>query len=151
MKRTASRLTQLTVRQSLAERNTRSLKNIIYKHLENKWPYHYIIELQSFVNTINSRVNRMMRLAPNQVTKKHVAKLISLRAEFSSKQVRQPHFKIGDEIRIAKQDLPFKKGYKQNFTDEVFRITKVATFNSPTYSLSDGDREDISGKFLNRS
>ena len=68
-------------------------------------------------------------------------------AELSSKQVRKPQFKIGDKVRIAKQDLPFKKGYKQNFTDEVFRITKVATFNPPTYSLSDGDGEDISGKF----
>ena len=139
--------THSEAKSAFAERNIRSLKNIIYKHLENKWSYHYINELQSFVNTINSRINRMMGLAPNQVTKKHVAKLISLRAELSSKQVRKPHFKIGDKVRIAKQHLPFKKGYKQNFNDEVFRITKVATFNPPTYSLSDGDGEDISGKF----
>ena len=64
----------------------------------------------------------MMGLAPNQVTKKHVAKLISLRAELSSKQVRKPQFKIGDKVRIAKQDLPFKKGYKQKLPGKTFLV-----------------------------
>ena len=68
--------THSEAKSAFAERNIRSLKNIIYKHLENKWSYHYINQLQSFVNTINSRVNRMMGLAPSQVTKKHVARLI---------------------------------------------------------------------------
>ena len=27
---------------AFAERNIRSLKNIMYKHMENKWTYHYI-------------------------------------------------------------------------------------------------------------
>ena len=48
---------QQPMRQSrrLPSANIRSLKNIIYKHLENKWTYHYIKKLPSFViNTINS-------------------------------------------------------------------------------------------------
>ena len=139
--------THSEAKSAFAERNIRSLKNIIYKHLENKWSYRYINELQTFVNTINSRVNRMTGLAPNRVTKKHVSKLISLRAERSSKQVKKPRFKAGDKVRIAKQDIPFKKGYKQNFTDEIFRITRINTFNPPTYSLTDADGEEIAGKF----
>ena len=38
----------------------------------------YINQLQSFVQTINSRVNRVMNFAPNKVTKKNVPYLISL-------------------------------------------------------------------------
>lgn len=130
-----------------AERNIRSLKNIIYKHLENKWTYHYISKLQSFVNTINSRVNRVTKLAPSKVTKKHVPYLISLTAEQSSKLVKKPKFAIRDKVRIAKEDLPFKKGYKQSFTDEIFTISKIPTFNPPTYSLVDSQGEIIHGKF----
>ena len=128
---------------AFAERNIWSLKNIIYKHLENKWSYHYGNELQSFVQTINSRVNRMTDLAPNKISKRHVPKLTSLQAEQTRKLVRKPKYKIGNRVRIAKEDLPFKKSYMQNSTDEVFRVTNIATFNPPTYSLADKNGGNI--------
>ena len=103
-------------------------------------------ELQSFVKTINSRFNRMTGLVPNKISKRHVPNLISLQAEQSRKLVRKPTYKIGNRVRIA-DDLPFKKGYRQNFTDEVFRVTNIPTFNPPTYSLADRNGENIQGKF----
>ena len=66
---------------AFAKRNIRSLKSLIYQYLEDKWTYSYIDKLQDFVNTINSRTNRVIKLAPNKVTKKDVPRLISLRAE----------------------------------------------------------------------
>ena len=41
-------------RLAFVERNIRSLKNLIYKYLEDKWTYSYFNQLQSFVQTINS-------------------------------------------------------------------------------------------------
>ena len=55
---------------AFAERNIRSLKNIIYRYLEEKWTYSYLEKLDSYVKTINSRVNQTINLAPNIVTKK---------------------------------------------------------------------------------
>ena len=139
--------THSETKSAYAERNIRSLKNIIYKYLEHKWTYRYINKLSSFVDTINSRVNRVTRLAPKKVTKKHVPYLRALAAEKSKQFIKKPQFKVGDTVRIAKQNLPFNKGYKQNFTDEIFTITQVATLNPPTYSLTDRDHEVINGKF----
>ena len=119
----------------------------MYKHMENKWTYHYISKLSQFVSTINSRVNRVTMLAPNKVTKKHEPHLRSLAAEQSSKFVKKPKFNLRDKVRIAKQDLPFKKGYKQSFTDEIFTIIKISTFNPPTYNLRDESGDTINGKF----
>ena len=48
---------------AIAEWNIRSLKNIIHKYLEENWTC--IKELPQFVNTINSRVNRVTQLAPS--------------------------------------------------------------------------------------
>ena len=62
--------TQSETKSAYAERNIRSLKNIIYKHLEHKWTYLYINKLSQFVDTINSRVNHVTKLAPNKVRKK---------------------------------------------------------------------------------
>ena len=53
---------------AFAERNIRSLKNLIYKYLDDKWTYSYIDKLQDFVNAINLRTIRVTNLAPNKVT-----------------------------------------------------------------------------------
>ena len=63
---------------AFAERNIRSLKNIIHKYLEENWTWTYIKQLPQFVNTTNSRVNRVTQLAPNKTFKKHEPFLISL-------------------------------------------------------------------------
>ena len=50
---------------------------------------------------------------------------------------------MSNRVRIAEDDIPFKKGYEQSFTDEIFTITKVVTFNPPAYRIIDEKRETI--------
>ena len=38
---------------------------------------------------------------------------------------KDPKFKIGDIVRISKHKTIFAKGYVQNWSEEVFVITKV--------------------------
>ena len=104
----------------------------------------------SYIETIKSRVNRVTKLAPNKVTRKHVPALISLIANISSKLAQKPKFYVGDYVRIAKTDLPFTKGYKQIFTDKSFEIVAIPTVNPPTYSLIDAEKEEISGNFYEK-
>ena len=127
------------------ERNIRSLKNIIYRYLEEKWIYSYINNLDQFVKTINSRVNRIKKLVPNKVTKKNVPRLVSLTVE--TRRSQKPKLYVGDFVRIVKKDENLRKGYKQSFTDEVFEIARIPTFNPPTYSLIDSNKEIIHGEF----
>ena len=126
-----------------AERNIRSLKNIINRNLE-KWTYSYLDKLDSFVKTINSRVNRTIKIAPNKVTKKDVPRLVLLIAITFS---QEPKFFVGDLVRILKNEKTFGKCYKQSFTDEIFQISPIPTLNPPTYSLIDTDKEIIQVKF----
>ena len=72
--------TQSETKSACAERIIRLLENIIYKHLEHKWTYHYMNKLSQFVDT-NSRVDFVTKLAPIKVIKKHVPLLRSLAAE----------------------------------------------------------------------
>ena len=130
---------------AFAERNIRSLKNIIYRYLEENWTYSYLDKLDAFVKTINSRVNRTIKLAPNKVTKKDVPRLVSLTANSTNSQ--KPKFYTGDFVRIVKKEETFGKGYKQSFTDEIFEIASNPTLHPPTYSLIDADKEIIQGKF----
>ena len=130
---------------AFAERNIRSLKNIIYRYLEEKWTYSYINNLDQFVKTINSRVNRVTKLAPNKVTKKDAPRLVSLTVE--TRRSQKPTLYVGDFVRIVKKEKTFRKGYKQSFTDKIFEIAGIPTLNPPTYSLIDSNKEIIQGKF----
>ena len=130
---------------AFAKKNIRSLKNIIYKYLEEKWTYSYIDKLDQFVKTIYSRVNRVTKLAPNRVTKKDVPRIVSLSAQ--TIKFQRTKFYVGDFVRIVKKDAAFRIGYKQSFTDEVFEVENLATFNPPTYSLIDANGDKIEGKF----
>ena len=96
------------------------------------------------MKTINSRVNRVTKLAPNKVTKKDVPRLVSLSSQ--TIKFQRPKFYVGDFVRIVKRDEAFRKGYKQSFTDEVFEVESLATFNPPTYSLIDANGEKIECK-----
>ena len=136
----------LTAKKSaIAERNIRSLRTIIHRYLEEKWTYSYIDQLGQFVKTVNSRVNRVTKIAPNKVTKKDVPRQVSLAAQTSSNQ--KPKFYFGDFVRVVKKDKAFRKSYKQSFTDEVFEITGIPTLSPPTYSVVYADKEPIQGKF----
>ena len=96
----------------------------------------------------NSRVIREKRLAPNKVTKKHEPHLRSLTAEQSSNLVKKRKFRLRDKVRIAKQNLPFKNRYKQNFTDTIFTKIQLSTFSSPNYNLRDESGDTINGKIF---
>ena len=128
-----------------AQRNFRSLKNLIHRYLEEKETYSYIDKLDDFVKTINSRVNRITKLAPNKLTTKDVPRLVSLGAETTVSQ--KPPFFVADFVRIVKKDKDFRKGYEQSFTGEVFEIIDILTLFPPSYSLIDSNKEQIKGKF----
>ena len=67
-----------------------------------------------------------------------------------SREFKKPTFKVGDRVRISKYDLPFRKGYKPQFTREVFEFVAIATRKPPTYTIKDEQGEVIQGKFYQK-
>ena len=127
-----------------AERAIRSLKNIMYRYMEERDTYRYLPKLQSFAVTMNSRVNRSIAMAPKDVKNVDALRLIHMQKPLKYKK---PKFKVGDNVRISRKEIAFNKGYKAQFTNEIFRIAKVFDTIPPTYELEDKDKEIISGKF----
>ena len=67
------------------------------------------------------------------------------------REFKKPTFKIGDRVRISKYNLPFRKGYKPQFTRQVFEIVAIATRQPPTYTSKDEQGEIIQGKFYQKA
>ena len=66
------------------------------------------------------------------------------------REFKKPAFRNGDRGRISKYDLPFRKGYKPQFTREVFEIVAIATRKPPTYRIKDEQGEVVQGKFYQK-
>ena len=61
-----------------------------------------------------------------------------------SKHICRP----GELVRIAKENNVFAKGYRPNWTSEIFKIKTVKSTKEPSYTLTDLHGEDILGSFL---
>ena len=130
---------------AFAERNIRSLKSLIYKYMNESHTTKYVDQLPNFVKVINGRVNRVTGLAPKNVLNKHTSYLVSLNL---NGRLQKPKFKTGDTVRIRRKIETFHRGYKIQFSHEVFRITEVLTLDPPTYRIVSNDsNEEISGRF----
>lgn len=129
---------------AMAERAIRSLKNILYRYMENANTYKYLPKMQQFVSTMNSRINRSIGMKPNDVRNTDVFSIMYKTRKMTTKPAK---FSVGDYVRISKQDIPFRKGYKPQFTQEVFKVIDISTRYPNTYTLEDETNEKILGKF----
>ena len=129
-----------------AERTIRSLKNILYRYMED-YGYKYIDKLPQFITTLNSSRNSSIDMRPNTVKN---CDFMSILYSESLWEFKKPKFKIGDSVRISKYDLPFRKGYKPQFTLEFFEIVANATRKPPTYTIKDEQGVVIQGKFFQK-
>ena len=91
---------------AFAERTIRSLKNILYRYMEDNG-YKYIHKLTQFVTTLNFRRNCSIDLIPKSVKNSDFLFILYSKP---LREFRKPQFKIGDRVRISKYDLPFRKG-----------------------------------------
>ena len=131
---------------AFAERTIRSLKNILYRYMEDS-VYKYMYKLPHFITTLNSSPNSSIDMRPDTV------KNCDFMSSLYSKPLREYMrlvFKIGDRVRISKYDLPFRKGYKPQFTREVFENVAIATRKPKTYTIKDEHGEIIQGKFYQK-
>ena len=131
---------------AFAERTIRSLKNILYRYMED-YGYKFIHKLPQLIATMNFRNNRSKDMEPNHVKN---SDFMSLLYSKPLRDYKKPKFGIGDRIRISKYDLPFRKGYKPQFTQEFFEIVAIATKRPPTYTIKDEQEEVIRGKFYEK-
>ena len=56
-------------------------------------------------------------------------------------------FNVGDFVRLSLRKHLFKKGYKANFTEEVFKITERLLRTPEVYKVQDLLERSISGTF----
>ena len=131
---------------TFAERTIKSLKNIIDRYMEEHG-YKYVHKLSQFVKILNSTKTRTINMIPNKVKN---SDFMSILYGQSIREFTPLKLSIGDKVRISRIDLPFRKGYKPQFTEEIFEIVALAGRKPPTYTMKDNQNLVIRGKFYEK-
>ena len=99
---------------AFAERTIQSLKHIIYRYIEDHGEK-FINKLPQFVSRMNCRINKSIGKSPRDVTN-----FLSILCNKPLTRYKKLKFKVVDRVRISKFNIPFRKGYKPQFTDDFF-------------------------------
>ena len=126
----------------VAERFIRMLKNKIFKHMTAISKSVYWNVLDDIVNKYNNADHRTIKIKPVDVTSDSYAKYDK------DSYVTKPKLKFGDNVRISKYRNIFAKGYTENWSEEVFVVSKIKSAVPWANVISDLNGEPIAGSFI---
>ena len=104
----------------------------------------YFNVLDDIVDKYNNTVHRSIKMKPIDITSD------SYPEYNEDSNVTKPKFKVGDHVRISKYKNIFAKGYTQNWSEEVFVVSKIKNTVPWTYVVSDLNGEEITGSFYEK-
>jgi hypothetical protein len=133
------------------ERVQRTIQTRLYKYLYEKNTPVFTDVIDDIVKAYNSTPHSATGFAPAAVDQSNYKKiyenvyipLLNKRATLTTAYTLD----TGDLVRISLTREPFTRGYKQKFTEELFRVKNKIPSDPPRYRLEDLMGEDIKGSF----
>ena len=110
---------------AFAERTIRSLKNILYRYMEDNGDK-YIHKLTQFVTTLNSRRNCWIDLIPKNVKN---CDFLSILYSKPLREFRKPKFEFGERVRISRFDLPFGRAMSHSLRKKFSKLLQFLPKN----------------------
>eukprot|EP00112_Aurelia_sp_Birch-Aquarium-sp1_P025091 Seg8179.2 transcript_id=Seg8179.2/GoldUCD/mRNA.D3Y31 product="putative transposon-derived protein F54H12.3" protein_id=Seg8179.2/GoldUCD/D3Y31 len=143
---------------AIVERVNRTLKTKMYRYFTVANSCRYLEVLQQLVKSYNNTYHRSIKMKPSKVGLNNVGIVrrnlfgnTTQNPEKNTKKRKKKSLKVGDYVRLSLRKRMFKKGYLENFAEEVFKINKKFTNNTPfTYLVEDLMGEVISGRFYGK-
>lgn len=135
------------VKAAVVERFNRTLKTKMFKYLTFKNNFRYIDVLQKLVKAYNNTVHRTIKLKPKDVNEKNIL-MVYNNVYGNARPIKQKKLlSVNDHVRISKYKHALEKGYKGNWSDEVFTIKNIINRNPVVYTIADLAGEPIDGVF----
>lgn len=133
-----------------AERCIRTIKSMLYRYFTKYRTYKYIDVLQNFVKTYNASPHMSLNgIAPEDVNSLNETQIwSSLYLRKRKNYSKKFNLNVGDLVRISHQKRPFMRGYDEQFTTEIFKISyRFRQRGYPMYRLVDFLDEKVKGNF----
>lgn len=143
--------TRNVVKAAIVENFIRILKNRIYRFIETRSTKgrRYIDHLQDIVDGLNKRYHRSIKMRPVDVSVENQEEVFErLFPNYYKDKVKKRHktmYEVGSTVRVSKFRSPFSKGYRQNFSEDLYTISEIVPREPPLYKLKDKDGDELVG------
>jgi hypothetical protein len=132
----------------VVERVNRTIKERLYRYFTQNKTLRWVDVIDKIVTNINNSVHRTIGMKPSSVNYGNARALWEkLYKGRELAETNKSKLKVGDIIRITKEKGKFAKGYYPNFTEELFKISKVNPTNPISYRIEDFEGNIIKGVF----
>ena len=132
----------------MAERAIRTIKERLYKYFSEYNTTNWVDVIDKIVQNINNSINKTTGVTPNSINFENTPKILEKLYKKKENGVKKHKYSVNDIVRISRLKNIFEKGYYTNFTDELFKITKVFDKRYPfTYRIVDLENNPIKGIF----
>ena len=133
---------------ALVERLIRTIMMRLYRYFTKNNTHRFLDVLPYIIESYNSTTHSTLGFSPKQVSPKNI-EVIWNRLYKPRKVKKKYHQKIkeGDFVRIPKTKKSFTKGFRSNWTGEIFLVRQILNTEPPTFNLSDLLGENIEGIF----
>lgn len=139
--------TYSNMKAAIVERFNRTLKNKMWIELNVQGSYRWVDILSNLVSDYNNTKHRTIGMRPNDVNEKN-QHLIAMRLNKVKKNItKPPKFKKDQLVRVSKLKHVFEKGYKVNWSYELFKIVSYSSTYPRVYFLQDLKGNSINGCF----
>ena len=133
---------------SVVEGVNRTLKSKLYRYFTAVNSLRYINVLQDLVDSYNNTYHRSIGCAPATVSLHNVRNVRrKLYGEITSTTPKKFKFRVSDRVRLSLRKRLFKKGYKMNWTEEIFQITRQLSRTPVAYTVQNLPERPIGGTF----
>ena len=133
---------------AIVERFNRTLKTMMWKYFYAENTENSFDVLDKLVENYNDTVHGTIHMKPKDVDKKNENDVWITLYGSDFGELPLPKFRVGDTVRVVEYKNVFTKGYKANFLEEIYEVTKVICGRPNVYELKDPeDDEPIFGKF----
>ena len=128
---------------AVVERFNRTLKAMMWKYFYSKGTYAWIDVLDELVENYNGTRHGSTLMKPADVNSSNKDAVWVTLYGSALGELPLPKFRVGDTVRVSR----YKSVYEANFTEEIFKVTRVLRGDPNVYELEDHEGEPIVGKF----
>jgi hypothetical protein len=133
---------------AMIERFNRTLMNKLYKYFTFTGDYKFLNNLQDFVSSYNQTIHSTIKIAPADVNKYNQLDVwLQSYKDVIQSTSRNPVFKVGDFVRLRIPKSTFWKGYRPQFSQNLYSVSEVVSSKPITYKLTDPSGASVLGTF----
>lgn len=136
-----------SIKGAVVERFNKTLMSKLYKMFTRRGTYRYLEVLPEVITSYNRTPHSSIGVSPLEVNRDNREDVFWRLYERNSKPNQKPKLDRHTLVRISQLRNRFQKGYRANFTEEIFKINKAVAGNPPVYKLRDYNDREIHGIF----